>query len=173
MSSIKSWVIGRRGVLAAALVLCFASPLTCYAADPVRVGFALGLTGPNAPNGNQLLQAIEIWHDDVNAKGGLLGRPVELVYYDDQTNPANDPGIYTKLIEVDKVDLLLGPYGTNLAAAAMPVIIQHKLTTISMLARSIGSITTASISRWCRSAPIHCTPSRRASSISRPRSSPR
>jgi branched-chain amino acid transport system substrate-binding protein len=139
MSSI---IPGRRGlrVLAATLIFSIASFLTSHAqaADPVRIGFALGLTGPNAPNGNQLLQAIEIWRDHVNAKGGLLGRPVELVYYDDQTNPANDPGIYTKLIEVDKVDLLLGPYGTNLAAAAMPVIIQHKLTTISMLATAVN-----------------------------------
>lgn len=109
-----------------------------FAAEPIKVGFALGLTGANAPNGKQLLAALEIWRDDVNAKGGLLGRKVELVYYDDQTLPANDPGIYTKLIDVDHVDLLLGPYGTNLMAAAMPVLIQHKLTTISMLATAVN-----------------------------------
>ena len=50
--------------------------------------------------------------DDLNAKGGLLGRPVKLVYYDDQTNPATVPGLYTKLLDVDKVDLLIAPYGT-------------------------------------------------------------
>ena len=141
MASIVSWVIrGRRALLATALVFSFAPLATssALAADPVRVGFALGLTGGNAPNGNQLLQALNIWRDDVNAKGGLLGRPVELVYYDDQTLPANDPGIYTKLIEVDKVDLLLGPYGTNLMAAALPVIIQHNMTTISMLAVAVN-----------------------------------
>ena len=139
MSPIIPWRRGSAAV-AAALMFAFASLVTGHAqaAEPVRVGFALGLTGANAPNGNQLLQALEIWRDDVNAKGGLLGRPVELVYYDDQTNPTNDPGIYTKLIEVDKVELLLGPYGTNLAAAAMPVIIQHKLTTISMLATAVN-----------------------------------
>ena len=89
MSSTNPW---RRSLAAtaAALILCFASPLTGYAADPISVGFSMGLTGGNAPNGKQLL-AIEIWRDDVNAKGGLLGRPVELVYYDDQTNPANVP----------------------------------------------------------------------------------
>ena len=88
------------------------------AADPVKVGFSMGLTGANAPNGKQLLIALEIWRDDVNAKGGLLGRPVELVYYDDQTNPSNENTIYTKLIDVDKVNLLLGPYGTNQISAA-------------------------------------------------------
>ena len=61
----------------------------------------------------------------------LLGRPVELVYYHDQSNPTNVPGICTKLITVDNVDLLLGPYATSMAAAAMPVIMQHNMTTIS------------------------------------------
>src|SRR5687767_8337576 len=73
------------------------------AADPIKVGFSMALTGAVAPNGKQVLAALEIWRDDVNAKGGLLGRPVELVYYDDQSNPATVPGIYTKLISVDKV----------------------------------------------------------------------
>jgi branched-chain amino acid transport system substrate-binding protein len=63
------------------------------AADSVKVGFSMALTGSVAPNGKQILLALEIWRDDVNAKGGLLGRPVELVYYDDQSNPSNVPGI--------------------------------------------------------------------------------
>lgn len=122
----------------AAIAVAWFTAQGAFAAEPIKVGFALGLTGANAPNGKQLLVALEIWRDDVNAKGGLLGRKVELVYYDDQTQPANDPGIYTKLIDVDHVDLLLGPYGTNLMAAAMPVLIQHKLTTISMLATAVN-----------------------------------
>jgi branched-chain amino acid transport system substrate-binding protein len=121
----------------AALALCFAAH-AALAATPLKVGLAIALTGSNAPNGKQLLQAIEMWRDDVNAKGGLLGRKVELVYYDDQTQPSNDPGIYTKLLDVDHVNLLLGPYGTNLVASAMPVIMQHKMTTISMLAVAVN-----------------------------------
>jgi branched-chain amino acid transport system substrate-binding protein len=108
------------------------------AADPVRVGFSMALTGGVAQNGKQLLIALQLWRDDVNAKGGLLGRPVELVYYDDQSNPANVPGIYTKLITVDKVDLLLGPYATNMAAAAMPVIMENNKVTVTMLAVSVN-----------------------------------
>jgi branched-chain amino acid transport system substrate-binding protein len=96
------------------------------------------LTGSVAQNGKQLIIALEMWRDDVNANGGLLGRPVELVYYDDQSNPANVPGIYTKLITVDKVDLLLGPYATNMVAAAMPVIMQHNMATISILAINVN-----------------------------------
>jgi branched-chain amino acid transport system substrate-binding protein len=109
-----------------------------YAADPVKVGFSMALTGGVAPNGKQILAALEIWRDDVNAKGGLLGRPVQLVYYDDQSNPANVPGIYTKLLTIDKVDLLLGPYATNMVAPAMPVIMQHNKVTISLLAIGIN-----------------------------------
>lgn len=118
----------KAGLLA---LLLIASP--ALAADPVKVGFSLGLTGANAPNGGQLLLALQIWRDDLNAKGGLLGRPVEIVYYDDQTNPSNETTIYSKLISVDKVDLLLGPYGTNQISAALPTLAQRNLTTIGML----------------------------------------
>src|SRR5689334_25180376 len=108
------------------------------AADPIKVGFSMALTGSVAQNGKQLIIALELWRDDVNANGGLLGRPVELVYYDDQSNPTNVPGIYTKLITVDKVDLLLGPYATNMAAAAMPIIMQQNKMTIGILGVAVN-----------------------------------
>jgi branched-chain amino acid transport system substrate-binding protein len=127
----------------AALLFLFVLFLSSFsaparAADPIKVGFSMALTGSVAQNGKQLIIALELWRDDVNANGGLLGRPVQLVYYDDQSNPANVPAIYTKLITVDKVDLLLGPYATNMAAAAMPVIMQHNMTTISILAVNVN-----------------------------------
>jgi branched-chain amino acid transport system substrate-binding protein len=108
------------------------------AADPIKVGFSMSLTGALAPNGQQLLTSLQIWRDDVNAGGGLLGRPVELVHYDDQSTPSSVPGIYTKLLTVDKVDLLLGPYATNMAAPAMPVIMQYGKTTITVLAIGVN-----------------------------------
>jgi branched-chain amino acid transport system substrate-binding protein len=117
---------------AALLVALLALPGGAFAADPIRIGLSLSLTGPTAPAGKQVQVGLEIWRDDVNAKGGLLGRPVELVYYDDQANPANAPGIYAKLLSVDKVDLLIGPYSTNVIAAAMPAIIQANRTTIGI-----------------------------------------
>jgi len=123
------------GALALSLI-ALAGP--ALAADPIKVGFSMALTGGVAQNGKQLIIALELWRDDVNAHGGLLGRPVELVYYDDQSNPSNVPGIYTKLITVDKVDLLLGPYATNMAAAAVPVIMQHNMTTVTMLAVNVN-----------------------------------
>ncbi len=125
----------------ALVALSFAALLSAapaHAADPIKVGVSLALTGGVAANGKQILMALEFWRDDVNAKGGLLGRPVELVYYDDQSNPSNVPALYTKLITVDKVDLLLGPYATNMVAPAMPVIMQNNKTTISFLAIGIN-----------------------------------
>jgi len=94
------------------------------AQEPIKIGFSMALTGPLSPNGKQALLGMKIWEEETNAKGGLLGRPVKLIYYDDQTNASTVPGIYTKLLDVDKVDLVLGPYATNMAAPAMPVIIQ-------------------------------------------------
>ena len=123
---------------AIAIAFCWLALGPARAADPIKVGFSMALTGSVAQNGKQLIIALELWRDDVNANGGLLGRPVELVYYDDQSNPTNVPGIYTKLITVDKVDLLLGPYATNMAAAAMPVIMQHNMATISILAIDVN-----------------------------------
>ena len=109
------------------------------AAEPIKVGLSVALTGGVAPIGKQVLAALNIWRDDVNAKGGLLGRPVELVYYDDQSNPQNVPGLYTKLIDVDKVDLLIGPYATNMVAPAIPVLMQYHKTTICILANAANS----------------------------------
>src|SRR5665213_1678775 len=125
-----------RFILAAVLLAALALP--ARAADPIRIGFSDNLTGGSAPNGKQILLAFEIWRDDVNAKGGILGRPVELVYYDDQTNPANVPGIYTKLIDIDKVDLLVGPYGTNFVAPAIPVVMQHNMVTLGLFAVDVN-----------------------------------
>src|SRR5438309_4863540 len=71
--------------------------------QPITIGFSMPLTGGLAVNGTSGLLAMQIWAEDTNEKGGLLGRPVKLVYYDDQTNPSLVPGIYTKLLDVDKV----------------------------------------------------------------------
>ena len=87
------------------------------AADPITIGFSMSQSGPLAVNGKSALLAMQIWQDDVNAKGGLLGRPVKLVYYDDQSNPSTVPGIYTKLLDVDKVDLVVSGYATNIDRA--------------------------------------------------------
>src|SRR6516164_3738822 len=107
--------------------------------EPIKIGYSMALTGGLAPNGKSALLAQKIWEEDVNARGGLLGRPVKLVHYDDQTNPATVPGIYTKLLDIDKVDLIIGGYGTNLLAPAMPVAMQRKKVLIGLLGNAVNS----------------------------------
>ena len=109
------------------------------AGEPIRIGYAISQTGGLAPNGKSALLAQKIWEEDINAKGGLLGRPVKLVYYDDQSNPATVPGIYAKLLDVDKVDLIIGGYATNMLAPAMPVVIQKKKMLIGLLGLAVNS----------------------------------
>jgi branched-chain amino acid transport system substrate-binding protein len=105
---------------------------------PVTIGFSMPLTGGLAVNGTSGLLAMQIWAEDTNKKGGLLGRPVKLVYYDDQTNPSLVPGIYTKLLDVDKVDLVVSAYGTNVTAPALPVVIQHNKTFMGLFAMDVN-----------------------------------
>ncbi len=100
--------------------------------EPIRIGFSMALTGGLAGAGKPALIAMEIWRDDVNAAGGLLGREVELVYYDDQTASANVPKIYTKLLNVDQVDLVVSGYGTNLIAPAMPIVMRKGMVFMSL-----------------------------------------
>src|SRR5947209_2978207 len=107
--------------------------------EPLKIGYGISQTGGLAPNGKSALLAQKIWEEDVNAKGGLLGRPVKLIYYDDQTNPATVPGIYTKLLDVDKVDLIIGGYGTNMLAPAMPVVVQKKKMLIGLFGLAVNS----------------------------------
>ena len=109
------------GAIARRCALLGGSTGRACAADPITIGFGMALTGGLAPNGKAALLAMQIWEEEINAKGGLLGRPVKLVYYDDQSNPSTVPGIYTKLLDVDKVDLVVSGYATNMVAPAMPV----------------------------------------------------
>src|SRR5438876_7119624 len=110
----------------AACALSFAGAAWAQSGEPITIGYSMALTGGLAPNGKSALLAQKIWEEDVNSKGGLLGRPVKLIHYDDQTNPATVPGVYTKLLDIDKVELIIGAYGTNLLAPAMPVVVQEK-----------------------------------------------
>src|ERR1051326_2654771 len=87
--------------------------------QPIKIGFGMALTGPLAANGKQALLGAKIWEEHTNKNRGLIGRQVQLIYYDDQSNPSTIPGIYTKLLDVDKCDLVVGPYATAQAAPAM------------------------------------------------------
>jgi branched-chain amino acid transport system substrate-binding protein len=131
--------VSRRNFLRGAAAGSLAFAVTpALPAEPIRIGFGMSLTGPNAPAGKMFVLAREIWKDEANAKGGLLGRPIQFVYYDDQSNPSLVPGIYSKLIDVDKVDLLMSAYGTNQIAPAMPIVMQKKKVFMSLLGTGVN-----------------------------------
>ena len=125
------------GKLAAGAAVGIAAPAIAQN-KPLTIGFSMNLTGPLAPNGKAALLASQIWEEDINAKGGLLGRPVKLVYYDDQSNPSNVPGLYTKLLDVDKVDIIASSYATNIIAPAMPIVMQHERTFFSLFGLAVN-----------------------------------
>src|SRR5262245_33522090 len=110
----------RSGAAAIAIGAMALPSASAQSGQPIRVGLSLALTGAGAAPSKVISTALEMWRDDVNAKGGLLGRPVELVVYDDQSTPGDVPAIYTKLITLDKVALLPRPDGTMLAEPALP-----------------------------------------------------
>jgi branched-chain amino acid transport system substrate-binding protein len=126
----------RIGAIAAAFALLLSTAAS--AAEPIKIGFGMALTGALAGNGKAALLAIQMWADDVNAKGGLIGRPVKLIFYDDQTNPSIVPGLYTKLIDVDKVDLVVAGYGTNVEAPAMPIVIERGMVYMGMFGLAVN-----------------------------------
>jgi branched-chain amino acid transport system substrate-binding protein len=121
--------------VAAALWL---APLPASAQE-LKIGYSMAMTGTLGPNGKSALLAQKIWEEDVNAKGGLLGRPVKLIYYDDQSQPSTVPGIYTKLMEVDKVDLVIGAYATAMLAPAMPIMMERKKLFIGLLGLGVNT----------------------------------
>jgi len=129
-------------LLAGAAVLAAATmALTggASAQNEIKIGYSMAMTGGLGPNGKSALLAQKIWEEDVNAKGGLNGRKVKLIYYDDQSNPSTVPGIYTKLLDVDKVDLVIGGYATAMLAPAMPIVMQRKKLFIGLLGLGVNT----------------------------------
>ena len=122
---------------AAALFLMMAG--AAAAEEPIKIGLGMSLTGPLAANGKMSLVAMQVWESDINAQGGLLGRPVKLVYYDDQSKPAEVPAIYSKLLDVDKVDLIVSGYASTQIAAAMPVAVARKKLFVSLFGTGVNN----------------------------------
>src|SRR5450631_3586388 len=156
MSNKSQWLStsGVVGLVLAATLLF--STATAKAADPIKIGFGMALTGPLSPNGKMSLVAMQVWEDDINAKGGLLGRPVKLVFYDDQSKPDTVPGIYTKLLDIDKVDLIVSGYASGQIAPAMPIAIQKKKLFMSLFGTGVNE--TFKYSRYFSMIPNGPTP---------------
>lgn len=138
MSIRSQWLSTSRVAVSAIAAAFLLTVAPAKAAEPIKIGFGMALTGPLAANGKMSLVAMQVWEDDINAKGGLLGRPVKLVYYDDQSNPSQVPGIYAKLLDIDKVDLIVSGYASTQIAAAMPVAIQKKKLFMSLFGTGVN-----------------------------------
>jgi branched-chain amino acid transport system substrate-binding protein len=107
--------------------------------SPLRIGYCLSLSGALASNGKTARLAHQIWQENVNKSGKLLGRPVELVCLDDQTTPNLVADIYKRLLDIEKVDLVIGGYGDNSVAPAMPLIIERKRFFIGLMALAVNA----------------------------------
>jgi branched-chain amino acid transport system substrate-binding protein len=106
---------------------------------PIKIGMSMAQTGGLAGGGKASLLGIEVWRDDVNARGGLLGRKVELVVYDDKSSASETPAIYSKLLDVDKVDILFAPYATVPTAPLMPLVKQRGLLLMGNFSFQVNS----------------------------------
>src|SRR4051812_7357781 len=95
---------------------------------PIVIGASMSLSGSYAAGGKYSLEGTQLWVDDVNQRGGVLGRQVKLVYYDDKSDANTGVQLYEKLITSDNVDLLIGPYSSAVTSAVSTVAEKHKLT---------------------------------------------
>jgi branched-chain amino acid transport system substrate-binding protein len=109
------------------------------AEPPLKIGYCLSLTGPLASNGKTARLAHQIWESDVNRRGGLLGRSVQMICIDDQTNPKLVADIYKRLLDEEKVDLVIGGYGDNSVAPAMPLIIERGRYLVALMALAVNA----------------------------------
>ena len=133
----RTWRSAAGVVLAAVLAQPWGPP--ARAQEPIKIGFGMALTGPLSANGKSALLGMKIWEEDVNAKGGLIGRKVQLVYYDDQSTASKVPGLYAKLLDIDKVDLIVSGYATNMIAPAMPVAMRRNKVFPALFGTGVNS----------------------------------
>jgi branched-chain amino acid transport system substrate-binding protein len=131
----------RRTLLGGAMAVAALGMTSGSRADepPIKIGMSMPQTGGLAAGGKASLLGIEIWRDDINARGGLLGRKVELVVYDDKSSASETPAIYAKLLDVDKVDLLFAPYATVPTAPIMPLVKQRGMLLMGNFSFQVNS----------------------------------
>src|ERR1700704_1885176 len=133
--------MNRRTLLGGAIAVTMLGLTTAAVAQqaPIKIGMSMAQTGGLAAGGKASLLGIDIWRDDVNARGGLLGRKVELVVYDDKSSASETPAIYAKLLDVDKVDFLFAPYATVPTAPIMPLVKQRGLLLMGNFSFQVNS----------------------------------
>ncbi|MEY4514092.1 MAG: hypothetical protein RLZZ450_6214, partial [Pseudomonadota bacterium] len=107
--------------------------------SPLRIGYCVSLSGPLSGNSRSAQLAHEIWRDDINGRGGLLGRQVKLVCYDDRADASLVPGLYRHLIDDAGVDLVIGGYGTNTILPALPFIIERQRFFVGLMGLGVNN----------------------------------
>jgi branched-chain amino acid transport system substrate-binding protein len=109
---------------------------TAFSSEPIKIGASMSLTGKYARTGVYTKDGYELWAEQINNRGGLLGRKVEFVIYDDQSDPKTAAKLYEKLITSDKIDLLMGPYSSGVTFAASTITEKYKIPMITAGATS-------------------------------------
>jgi len=112
------------------------SSLAAEAAEPIKIGVSLGLSGRYSEMAHMQSEAFTLWAGDVNSRGGILGRKVDIIIYDDKSDPQTAKSLYEHLITQDKVDLLFAPYSSELTDAVAPLFEQYGYPTIASGASS-------------------------------------
>jgi branched-chain amino acid transport system substrate-binding protein len=97
------------------------------AVEPIKIGVSLGLTGRFTVMSNALFRGFKLWEQHLNTAGGVLGRPVQVIYRDDQGLPEKAQGLYTEMIEKEKVDFLFAPYSSLITEAVLPIAEQNDI----------------------------------------------
>ena len=105
---------------------------------PIKIGYCLSLSGGLAANGQTARLAHQVWQERVNARGGLLGRDVELICVDDKSDATTVAGIYERLLSEEKADLLLGGYGNNSISPAMPLVIENEKFLVGLMGLGVN-----------------------------------
>src|SRR5690554_3594515 len=106
--------------------------------SPIRIGYSLSLSGPVSENTKVARLAHQIWEEDINAQGGLLGRSVDLICLGDKGDPTETVAIYKDFLEKDKVDLIIGGYGTNTLSASIPTVMEQKKFLIGLMGLGVN-----------------------------------
>jgi branched-chain amino acid transport system substrate-binding protein len=121
----------RKTVLAAAAIAALLLSSSARAAEPARIGVALSQTGNLADSAAPYFKGLDLWRAQANARGGLGGRPIEFVVYDDRSDPATAARLYERLITSDKVDFVISSLGSATAATGSAVAEKHKMLMIN------------------------------------------
>src|ERR1700720_4466668 len=122
----------RKLVLAATMaVTAFAVSTSANAGEPIRIGVALSQTGNLADSAAPYFKGLDLWQEQANTRGGLAGRPIEFVVYDDRSDPATAARLYERLITSDKVDFVISSLGSATAATGSAIAEKHKVVMIN------------------------------------------